>query len=414
MPNVVFVLVDCANLDAFLGKTNAKTPFLDRLRKESTVFTQAVSVSSMTNACAASVLTGTHRFKHNVATGGEEALSRDVKTLAEAFKEKSYWTVAEATGSLLKEVGFDRGFDDYNFRDCSKTIYSAWGEGFFKKLALLKKGPPFFLLLHLMELHRPRYMTKEFNKAKYGKTAYEKSLSCLDRYLEKIFMVLDLTGETLFVLTADHGEKVPQNKVEEYLNQLFIASYAILRKLKFSKKYFSGESHGTDLGETVIRVPLLFQGKMFPKGKVIGPQVAQVDIPLTIADAVNISLGKETDGQSLMPLVRGEPLNERAAFIEERGIKLQRSEWIEGVRTSKWKFVQGIFNQQLPELLFDLEKDPLEKNNLAKERPEKEKEMKAMLSALKRNAQGRTTPTKTLSQEQKARVEEELRRIGYL
>ncbi|MAG21795.1 MAG: hypothetical protein CL943_00620 [Candidatus Diapherotrites archaeon] len=410
-PNVVLIVVDCFRAQSFLGEGSAKIPFLDSLRKKGTAFTQAISTSSTTSPCFASILTGKYSFKHGVRTIGGYALNPNVSTIAKAFKDAGYHTIAEVTGPLLEEVNMGSGFDDYNFRETNQTLYSDWGENLAAKLAASKK--PYFLFLHLWDLHRPRYMTKEFNKPKYGKIAYERSVSCMDSYLQKLLSSLD--KDTVIVITGDHGEKIPSNKGEEYFNHLCIGFYAVLRRFGLSKKYCERESHGFDVSEDVIKIPLFFKGTVFPKGKVVGQQVGQVDIVPTIADALGLKLDSDVDGKSLVPLTQGKNVEEKPVFIEACGIKIASKEsWLEGIRTSKWKYLHGAFNSEIPKQLYDLENDPEEKNNLAQKETSVVGKMRTKLESLKSAKQRKELVGKKLEGADKKKLEERLRKLGYL
>ncbi len=381
-PNVVLIVVDCLRNDHFLGEGNARIPFLERLRKKGTVFTQAISTASSTSPCLASILTGRYSFKHGIRNNGPHTLDKGVKTIAEAFREKGYYTIAEVTGPLGEGLGLDRGFDEYNFRDIRKHTYGRWGEELIGRIKEKGLKEPFFLLVHLWELHRMRFMAREFNKARYGKIAYERALSCLDSYLEKLLGCFD--ENTVVVLTADHGEKIPANKMQEYFNHLCFAFYAVLRVMGISKGYCRRESHGFDLSEELLRIPLLLKGEAFQKGGVIEQQVGQVDIAATLAELFGLNLGKGIDGRSLLPLVKGKKLQEWPVFVEATDLKIPRKgDWLEGVRTGRWKYVHAAQNPSIPEQLFDLKYDAKQSRNLAAERQDVLGAMREKLQALK-------------------------------
>ena len=404
--NVLFIVVDCFRADHFEGKGNARIPFLESLKKKSTIFSQAISTSSTTHSSLASILTGVYRPKHGVTTSVKDVLSPGIKTIAESFKEQGYYTIAEMWGALIKEIGICKGFDEYNLRQSNETIYGVWGNDLIKRLGEKSIKEPFFLLLHLGELHRPRFMTKEFNKSAFGKIAYERSLSCLDFYLEKMFK--HIKKDTIIVLVADHAEKLPDTKAEEYLNHVLVIYYMLLRKLGLSRKFCERESHGTNLCEDVIRIPLLFKGKMFPKGKVVRQMVSQVDIFATIADALGLKAGKDSDGRSLMPLIQGK------AFVE-RGIKLSvKKDWIEGIRTSKWQYVHGVFSTEIPEEVYNLVYDSEESDNLATKDKELLNKMRTEFNNLKNKIAPKENIEQNLNNKDSKLVEKELKKLGYM
>jgi len=392
-PNVVFIVADAFRNDHMLGKSSALTPFLDRLRKKSTVFTQAISTSSSTSPGFVSMFTGCYSFKHGVRIRGQNKKSIDYKLLTEAFKQAGYYTIAEPAGPVGAETVLRKGFDEFNQRvintvnvDQSQLIYGKWGEKLIERLEEKKIKQPFFLFLHLWILHRPRFMSKQFNKRKFGKVAYQRCMSCLDFYLEKVFNALG--DNTIVVLAGDHGEIIPKNKLEEHFNNFCFAYYYFLRKLHISMESPKRESHGFNATDEVLRIPLLFYGKPFPKGKVVSQQVSHIDIAVTLAKLLGLDLGKRFDGRNLMPLVQGKKVEEWPAFVEACGKKIpSRTGWLEGIRINNWKYLRGTYNRQIPEQLYDLQADPKEERNLAIERPAVQKEMSAKLDSLKREAE---------------------------
>jgi len=101
----------------------------------------------------------------------------------------------------------------------------------------------------------------------------------------------------------------------------------------------------------------------------ISQQVRTVDFMPTILDYVEIPIDKNyesIDGESLMPLIKGEKIPEKIAYsesgnpLEEK--KPPKTPNIKSVRTSKWKLIINMYNNSKE--LYDLEKDPEENTNL--------------------------------------------------
>ena len=103
------------------------------------------------------------------------------------------------------------------------------------------------------------------------------------KFLEKI----DL-DETIIILTADHGERLP-GTIESIQRNLLTFLPRILRIPEKQEKIFwfllfkkmnrhlpflkRKQGHGFDLKESVIRVPLIFSGGEFPSNRIINEQV---------------------------------------------------------------------------------------------------------------------------------------------
>lgn len=334
-PNIVVITVDCFRSDYFFGKGKAETPFFGFLQKQCTCFSQTVSVSSSTTPAIVSILTGVYPYRHGVKS--TDCKFKGTKNIAGAFREAGYYSVAEVVGLPFEKVEMDREFDELNRREMNETIYSEWLEKFSEKLEFLPR--PFFMLLHLWELHRPRYMAREFNKPAYGKIAYERSLSCFSFYLEKLLRLFD--SETIVVIVGDHGEKLPQNKLQEYFNHGCVVYFDLLRRLGLTVKGSERESHGFGLEDELVLVPLLFKGEPFSKGLIVRQQVSQVDIAPTLLEVAGLKQIEGVDGRSLMPLVREEECCEFPVLMEVCGLKVWPKDKLMAIRTSDWKYLKA-------------------------------------------------------------------------
>ncbi len=390
--NLVFVVVDCARADAFIG--NKSLPFISGLCKKSLVCSNAVSVCSTTIPCFSSILTGLYSFGHGVKTMLGHKMKEDVKTLPEALKEKGYYTVAEMSGPIVKGIGLEKGFDEFNIRDKHDLIYFEFGDYLLKKLQSLPQ--PFFLFLHLWELHRPRYLLRKHNKPRFGKTAYWRTLHSLDESLERFYKTLP--KNTTLVLMGDHGEIVPKNKLEEYKNHLEYGLYYLGRMLELTDKYPSCEGHGHNVSEQSIRIPLIVNDKRFD-AKEIKKQVSEVDLAPTLAKLLGLPKFNKFHGHDL--------LEEKhwPVFIETVGVKAWlRGESVEGIRDGSWKYTKRKKDGKETLYFIDGKKDVLENNQAKLE------EMRKKFSELKKQE----VEEKMVDAKTKEKLYKSLQRLGYL
>jgi arylsulfatase A-like enzyme len=169
-----------------------------------------------------------------------------------------------------------------------------------------------------------------------------------------------LSRNALFVFTADHGLAMPRAKCTLY-----------------------------DPG---IEIALILH---WPEGAVEGgralrPMVSNLDVLPTLLEAAGVPAPPGLQGRSLLPLLRGEPYEERAAVFAEktyhsyydpiRAIRTEQFKYIRNFETAFEVEVPGdvqlgaIFRdhvelyhgrQHPPVELYDLTEDPLERHNQA-------------------------------------------------
>lgn len=410
-PNVLFLLIDCLRADAVIGaRRRARTPTLDRLVRLGVACTQAISSASSTTPCVASLLTGTYSFVHGIRSIFGLKLNPSVPSLVENLRAAGYQTVAEVSGPLFPETGLDRGFDSYHFREGSAYLSTAWGADLRHRVQTAAFQPPWFLFLHLWELHHHRHILPEFRSRTYGRNRYERALSSLDWELAKLLAVLP--SNTLVIAHGDHGERVVKTDVRYRL-------YRAIRDV-LGDTTAKREGHEMDVYEDLIRVPLVFTllngqtPQALPRNKQVSQLVRQVDALPTVLDLLDIPLPTNIHGQSLKPaLLADTPLHLEAyleAFLRVRSDARDRRV---GWRTAEWKYIYAPQNPRLPEELYHLPGDPRERHNLASRRPD-------IVTALRRRIESiqqgplPASPGLVMSDTEKAEIEKRLVDLGYM
>jgi arylsulfatase A-like enzyme len=218
----------------------------------------------------------------------------------------------------------------------------------------------------------------------------DRQIAAFLEYLEEI----DLIDKTLVVVTSDHGEELG----EQYAN-------------------YSG-AHGHSLHDNQVLVPLILSNPLqdYPV-KRIPCQVRLMDTLPTIAEILGVGLGRETDGRSLLPFLEGAERKGRVAF--GGGVKTDPDRLF--IRWLNYKYVRATgFGLDKPPLLpdppkvrlHDLEADPLERINLAEERPEILRQMEALEARL--DAADGIRQDFTLPDEMDETLRKRLESLGYL
>lgn len=370
---------------------------------------QAIASASSTTPCVACLLTGTYSFVHGLRSIFGLKLNPTVPSLVETLRAYGYHTYAEVSGPLFPETGLDRGFEVYHFREGSAYLSTGWGADLRHHLRTAEFKAPWFLFLHLWELHHHRHILPEFRSRAYGRNRYERALSSLDSQLATF--VAALPPNTLVVLHGDHGEHVVQTDFGYRLYRLWrdVLGRATAKR----------EGHEIDVSEDLIRVPLVLtllngENSLLRAGKKVSQLVRQVDVLPTILDLLNVPVPDPLHGQSLLPALQHDtPLHLEAyleAFLRVRSDPRDRRV---GWRTAEWKYVYAPQNPRLSQELYHLSEDPWERRNLASRRPEIAADLRTRIESLQHGPLA-PNPGLAMSDAEKTSLEKRLTELGYL
>ena len=246
---------------------------------------------------------------------------------------------------------------------------------------------PFFIYIPLNAPHTPIVPTKEFQGTS-GISPYADFVKQVDHDVGRLMASLEkqgLTENTLVIFTADNGCSPAANISE-------------LQKASHEPSYIY-RGHKADLYEGGHRVPFLVRWPAKVKPGVSPALVGQIDFLATFADITGASVpaAMAEDSVSFLPVLRGDMPEVR------QGIVSQSINGSFAIRDGAWKLLlsagsggwsspkPGAEEASLPSVqLYDLSKDPGERNNLQAEFPERVAAMKAELE--KTIARGRSTP----------------------
>lgn len=372
LKNILFICVDCLRED-YVSSECLNTPYFDSLSSQGTYFSNMYATTSTTTPSVASIFTGYYSENNGVTTLRDVSLNPDIDTLAEVLQQNGYSTYAMVTGPLVGDTKLNRGFDEYHYRNQEKTTFGPWSSDLVDKIKSFPQ--PFFCYLHLWEIHKPICVPSGFDKPKFGKSAYSRSLAALDRKLE---MISELTPEdTIIMLHGDHGESI------SYRDSFF--QHALRRLIRVRLRYnrqidtrnierlidrivaridgspyidrFFEDGHGENIFDFVMNVPYLYK---LPDdtGQNITAQVRQVDIFPTILSLIDVEYDfTPLDGKPMTPV---DELQDRPAYMRACGTSLKgENNWIRGVRKNGKKFIE-YQHLNWEDELFDIQSDPYE------------------------------------------------------
>jgi arylsulfatase A-like enzyme len=171
------------------------------------------------------------------------------------------------------------------------------------------------------------------------------------RYCETLLGIDDNIGKVLDALKASGKDR---NTVVIYMgdNGFLWGEHGLI-----DKRNMYDESQ---------KVPMLVHGPgRYPGGTVLSQVVQNIDLAPTVLDMAGIPKPAQMQGESIQPLLRGEPVawRDRAFYEYYWEFSFPQTPTTFGLRKGRYKFIwyHGIWD--LSEF-FDLEKDPEEKNNL--------------------------------------------------
>ncbi len=416
-PNIVLVLIDTLRPDylGFYGFRYETAAFLGGLSDESVVFENALSTTSWTAPATASMFTSLYPPQHGITQGFRAHRSMaekieeqekvelelnqmpfDRPTLPERLKKEGYRTFGAATNINIGEsMGFTRGFDKFYRRT------SAPAEQVHAKVKEWRNDivgdTPFFLYLHLNDVHSPYdfrrgYYKRRSSKENDDENHYRSEIGYVDEYIGKIWNLPGISENTILVVVSDHGE--------EFLDH-------------------GGTLHGATLYQELQHVLFMVYGKdvgLAPKR--VKENVSIVDIGPTLLDWVGIEMPEKHEGMSLKWLLTSEnapsdiekTLRERClyghrAFSEVRKISV----W--SITCENYKLIDwwGERNK-----LFDHETDFTEMNDISRTRTDVTERLQKQMDVFKKRMKEHKHISTTTEVEINKEVMEQLQNLGYV
>lgn len=419
-PNVVVILADdlgWTDLGCY-GSDLHETPHLDRLARDGVRFTQAYSACTVCSPTRAALLTGKSPARLHLTDwipglvpdnpkllppDWTKFLPASETTLADLFRAKGYATASVGKWHLGGEAyyperhGFDRNIAGTD-KAQPPSYLAPWkiptlvpdgraGEHLTDRLAdeavryvEANKGRPFFLYLPHFAVHtpiqgRPDLVAKYRAKVKanpggtHANPGYAALVEGLDAGVGKVrakVAELGLADRTVFVFASDNGGRVPttSNKPLRY-----------------------GKASAYEGG---VRVPLIVRWPGVTKpGTVSDVPTITMDLFPTLAEAAGLAAPAPgaapagCDGVSLVPVLRGTGGVSRTELFwhypHHQHYQLGGTTPYGAVRSGDLKLVE-FFNDMRAEL-YDVKADVGERHDLAGERPDAARALRARLHA---------------------------------
>jgi len=163
------------------------------------------------------------------------------------------------------------------------------------------------------------------------------------------------------------------------------------------------------LDDETLKIPLLIvNNQIMPR--IFTDLVSGIDIFPTILNYLKIKIDfSNIDGRDLNTLIDGGKLKEIPIFIQSGDTQEEKTSLVVGIRTSKFKYYRSRKYPKENVCLYDLEKDPIEKNNICNSFPKIVESMEKILVEYEK-----VNPITKIEEENNKEIEEELRKMGYV
>ncbi len=438
-PNIILITSDQQRSDSLplSGNRLVCTPNLDSLAQDGVYFANAFAQNTVCVPSRACLQTGRYTHQHGVTymesvVDDTPGLPEHEKTFMEILQENGYCTGATGKIHMYPEKGFDwhrlcggKGHRWLQSQDSPLgpgplgEVYAAWleqkrpgayeqiyatrratehyldtgvmdiplsqeeyvetwiaeeSEGFIRRQA--KQEQPFFLWagfcgphgpLDPPEPYRSRYNPESVPlplevegcpswREKWPEPLIRKAIAyyyglvtCIDDQvgrLVKTLQELNVYQNTLILYLSDHGDLLGDRG-------------------RMGKSVFY---------DSVLRVPLIIKPPSEIRGqpRIFQGQVETMAVAPTILDCAGIARPENMTAQSLLPQISGES-SAGAEMVFSEHISNDKSEISKCVRTDNYKYI--LFFNNGREEFYNLQQDPLEQDNLARDGREQEQKL---------------------------------------
>ena len=403
-PNIIFYFSDQQLWDTV---NEEATPNLMQLAREGIQFENSYTCQPVCGPARACLQTGMYATQCGCYWNGVP-LPQTIRPMAEYFNEAGYETAYVGKWHLasdrLPNVGFhcektaipkerqggyknwwraadvleftSHGYDGYVFdAEGNQIDFKGYRADCINDFALeyldqKTSDDPFFLFISQLEPHhqndRHCYEGPKETVEKFRDYPIPPDLSFLEGDYEKMYpdymAAINRLDENVGRLVARLKEKgLYENTILIYTSDH--GSHFKTRNLEYKRSCHDSATH----------TPLIIRGGPFQGGKKEERLVSLIDLPPTMLDLAGIPIPKSYMGHSLVRELAGEEPERDCVFIQ-----ISESQCGRAIRTKQYKYSvralapTGYTIHRSPvyfeDYLYDLTKDPIEKNNLIKDR----------------------------------------------
>ncbi len=421
-PNIIFLLADDLRYNSLgcMGNPIVKTPNIDQLAKQGTLFKNAFVTSPVCNISRASIFSGQYSNRHGISDFNTDfSDSARANNYPEVLSRNGYFTGfigKYGVGNEMPENDFDywKGFKGqgvFFYKDAnSNPIHSTdlMGNQAIEFLNTRDKSKPFCLQVSFKAPHvedknslHNGYVYSPFYESYYNKDVIPPPPTGNDKYymaFPELFRISPkgipnearVRWDQRFSTQDKYQESVKSyyrlitgiddvvKRIVDELKKNGLSKNTII--ILSSDNGYSLGDHGLEgkwFGHDVsLRVPtIIYDGRQLQNKKINENIALNIDIAPTILDYAKVKAPKGMQGESLKSLIDGKANQWRKEFYYNHLLETERLQVYlpksEGLVSLQYKYVR-YFNDSNPdnffyEELFDNSTDPTEIKNLAKE-----------------------------------------------
>lgn len=382
-PNVLLITFDTLRADHLhcYGYERIRTPVIDSLAANGTLFENAYTAIPITLPSHTSILTGLYPNQHGVRDNGVYRLADKTVTTAEILRDAGYETAAFVGAHVLdRSYRIDQGFDLYDDEmeealvtdnpigpdgkvpEYTRRWVASWTQPYQRKAEAVAEralqwlrdregGKPFYCWVHFFDPHTSyappvpwadlygdpyegpadgtaetyRKITRGTDDAEHRRhyermiALYDGEISYADHWLGKLLD--EIPENTLILFLSDHGEAFGEH------GQLF--------------------EHGGSIFSETVHIPLIVAGPGVERGVRRHDIVSSVDVLPTILDRLHLKRDSRLPGRSLLGTDDGD--DERAIYSETMCSRtaVPSPTSFRGVRTADWSLIFRINKRDL-------------------------------------------------------------------
>ncbi|QZT37874.1 sulfatase [Halosquirtibacter xylanolyticus] len=422
-PNILFILADDQRNDLLscAGHPVVKTPTIDRLAKKGVRFTNAFVTTSICAASRATILTGLYEYKHGYTFGKEPIKQEDMKiSYPYMLKRSGYKTgfVGKLGIRFKDQQTLIDSLFDYNKVTDKNAPYFEYAKDGTRRHSAEVKGDQAIEFINQQHAEQPFCLSVSFNAVhavdsnrKPGNEGhYPYPESTKDMYRNVVMPTPKLLSQEIinshpnFLKTSinreryfwrwDTPEKYQVN-MRAYFRMITGYDQVISKMIKALKRkglakntviiymsdngYYMGErgfagkwSHY----EESLRIPMIIYDPRMRKkdvGRTVDHMALNLDIAATIMDYAGVPNPTRNQGISLMDAVEQKDfISKRSCFFIEHRMDHRKIPKYYGVRSSRYVYVNYYDQNPNYEFLHDLDVDPSQRINYAKDPAYKE------------------------------------------